>query len=405
MYSSPATQNEAQDLYENFIEELAPLPGWITRNLALVRDLDRKANIVNNQLETAQNEYLSALRDYTKDDKSRAKRDLDQTGQAFRQEDLSRIAELQMTKRAHQEEKLRVVEKMASLLHFYQNKLKNINRELGQWRQAPPEEGMLPLEGVKRERDEVASLVAGAAGGSVGGGGSSVAGDVDGPAHKRAKPRPSKRSKQLAGVGAASAAGASSFLAPPPPGIEPPPGSPFPPLLDDDDKPLNTNSQQSRKGRAQAATAAAAQVQVKTEVPLAPGEEGLPVEGGVAQQETAADVCPVCGQVSHTSSQNMVGCDGPCGRWFHDVCVNLSPDVPLPEEWFCPDCIKKQGKAGGRSGAGTPAPPGMPSHAEAETTGYTNVSERPSRSSHGGSRVKRERTGGSHKSSKRKSGM
>ncbi|GBE79810.1 hypothetical protein SCP_0210110 [Sparassis crispa] len=50
----------------------------------------------------------------------------------------------------------------------------------------------------------------------------------------------------------------------------------------------------------------------------------------------------------------MIGCDNPQCRyqWFHLSCVNLRP--PLPENWYCEDCLAKKGlqvaAGGGRKG-------------------------------------------------------
>lgn len=47
---------------------------------------------------------------------------------------------------------------------------------------------------------------------------------------------------------------------------------------------------------------------------------------------------------------DMIGCDNPdCPyQWFHISCVGVKP--PLPDKWFCPDCIKTKGVPEKRKG-------------------------------------------------------
>ena len=44
-----------------------------------------------------------------------------------------------------------------------------------------------------------------------------------------------------------------------------------------------------------------------------------------------------CG-VSHTED-HMIGCDGPCGRWFHYDCVGISDTFTSRASWYCETCF------------------------------------------------------------------
>ena len=47
--------------------------------------------------------------------------------------------------------------------------------------------------------------------------------------------------------------------------------------------------------------------------------------------------CGICNKkYRKNDSDNWIGCDGECNRWFHYKCVGVT-DVPQ-EDWFCPDC-------------------------------------------------------------------
>ncbi|PCH40944.1 hypothetical protein WOLCODRAFT_24379 [Wolfiporia cocos MD-104 SS10] len=66
-------------------------------------------------------------------------------------------------------------------------------------------------------------------------------------------------------------------------------------------------------------------------------------EGGDAEDKELYCFC------QKLSYGEMIACDNPNCRyqWFHLPCVNLKP--PLPENWFCEDCVAnmKKGVAGG----------------------------------------------------------
>ncbi|KAI0092399.1 hypothetical protein BDY19DRAFT_481012 [Irpex rosettiformis] len=68
-------------------------------------------------------------------------------------------------------------------------------------------------------------------------------------------------------------------------------------------------------------------------------EEDAMEEGG--DQEDKELYC-FCRKLSYGE---MIGCDNPDCRyqWFHLPCVNLKP--PLPDQWYCDECIEKFGLA------------------------------------------------------------
>jgi len=48
--------------------------------------------------------------------------------------------------------------------------------------------------------------------------------------------------------------------------------------------------------------------------------------------------CPTCGKLDDGSP--MIGCDGDCGDWYHNICVGING--PVPEgDWYCPKCTRK----------------------------------------------------------------
>ncbi|BEJ14070.1 hypothetical protein CspHIS471_0312440 [Cutaneotrichosporon sp. HIS471] len=75
-------------------------------------------------------------------------------------------------------------------------------------------------------------------------------------------------------------------------------------------------------------------------------------EPAVEAMEVDPDDQPYC-FCQQKSYGEMIGCDNDqCPyEWFHVKCVNI--DGPLPETWYCPDCVKALGLA---SSDGTKAP-------------------------------------------------
>ncbi|KAL1660250.1 hypothetical protein GGF50DRAFT_119114 [Schizophyllum commune] len=66
-------------------------------------------------------------------------------------------------------------------------------------------------------------------------------------------------------------------------------------------------------------------------------DEDEDAEGEEDEEEDQTLYC-LCRMKSHG---DMIGCDNDeCPyQWFHLSCVNLKP--PLPDQWFCPDCLPK----------------------------------------------------------------
>uniref|UniRef100_D8QAV6 PHD-type domain-containing protein n=2 Tax=Schizophyllum commune (strain H4-8 / FGSC 9210) TaxID=578458 RepID=D8QAV6_SCHCM len=69
-------------------------------------------------------------------------------------------------------------------------------------------------------------------------------------------------------------------------------------------------------------------------------DEDEDAEGEEDEEEDQTLYC-LCRMKSHG---DMIGCDNDeCPyQWFHLSCVNLKP--PLPDQWFCPDCLPKMKK-------------------------------------------------------------
>ncbi|WVO18133.1 hypothetical protein L204_105835 [Cryptococcus depauperatus] len=70
------------------------------------------------------------------------------------------------------------------------------------------------------------------------------------------------------------------------------------------------------------------------------------VDGGDAEGEADESIYCICQQRSYGE---MIGCDndGCKFEWFHVKCVDISG--PLPETWYCPDCVSKYGYSNDKS--------------------------------------------------------
>ena len=62
------------------------------------------------------------------------------------------------------------------------------------------------------------------------------------------------------------------------------------------------------------------------------------VSGAAADGEGggAEELFCVC-RVPWSPDDEMVGCDGPCGGWYHPACVGLQ-ELPEGVMWTCPEC-------------------------------------------------------------------
>ena len=69
-----------------------------------------------------------------------------------------------------------------------------------------------------------------------------------------------------------------------------------------------------------------------------------PTAGGIVYDEMGNKIwiCPACGKPDDGSP--MIGCDGTCEAWYHWPCVGITKEPPDDEEWFCPNCAKKNKK-------------------------------------------------------------
>jgi hypothetical protein len=54
--------------------------------------------------------------------------------------------------------------------------------------------------------------------------------------------------------------------------------------------------------------------------------------------------CAKCRRGSSSDDNDLVLCDGPCNRAFHECCLNprlVAADIPEDEGWLCPSCDAK----------------------------------------------------------------
>jgi hypothetical protein len=57
--------------------------------------------------------------------------------------------------------------------------------------------------------------------------------------------------------------------------------------------------------------------------------------------------CAKCRRGSSSDDNDLVLCDGPCNRAFHECCLNprlVAADLPEDEGWLCPSCDAKVGE-------------------------------------------------------------
>jgi hypothetical protein len=70
--------------------------------------------------------------------------------------------------------------------------------------------------------------------------------------------------------------------------------------------------------------------------------------------------CAKCKESSSSDDNDLVLCDGPCNRAFHECCLHprlVAADLPEDEGWLCPACDAKVRELGG--GGTEAAPAGM----------------------------------------------
>ncbi|XP_041982591.1 transcription initiation factor TFIID subunit 3 [Aricia agestis] len=67
--------------------------------------------------------------------------------------------------------------------------------------------------------------------------------------------------------------------------------------------------------------------------------EPLPTPYYVDEHGNKIWVCPPCGRPDNGSP--MIGCDG-CDFWYHWVCVGITEEPGVTEDWFCKSCLAKR---------------------------------------------------------------
>ena len=66
------------------------------------------------------------------------------------------------------------------------------------------------------------------------------------------------------------------------------------------------------------------------------GAEGAVSGAADGEDGGAEELFCVC-RVPWSPDDEMVGCDGPCGGWYHPACVGLQ-ELPEGKMWTCPEC-------------------------------------------------------------------
>jgi len=77
-------------------------------------------------------------------------------------------------------------------------------------------------------------------------------------------------------------------------------------------------------------------ISIPFETAKSPGKTGISITSNLQNKEKIYCIC----QKPYTKSDSaMIGCDGPCGEWFHFKCIGIPDHFVSRAKWFCKDCF------------------------------------------------------------------
>lgn len=321
---------------ENFTEELAPFPGWVLRNLMLLRHLDEKETSLRTLLNEAHTKYLKDQQAIPAKKKIKlSPEDLSRLDEVTNDPLLKEIVSLQRQCVSLSHEKLAIVAKLESLV-------KGTQESLIQACSAIPQQDVHPLHGNMNEsRSEPRRRSRAAPASTVEDNRATRSSVV------RASSTTQKKQKTGSQIGVSTGGVGSDFILPlggAPGGaassvlyVEQSNQGGFPPsFMGGFDGSQHAHSQHNLTSH---------------QLHIQPQQQQQPQSLSLQQQHVnldGASSCPLCDM---PDDELMVLCDG-CQEWFHYRCASYTPPVePSDEPFFCSHCALKSN--GGRSQSGS----------------------------------------------------